>query len=190
MSNAELVDWARSTARNLLADSLPRRWKHVQGVAATANRIRKAVGADGEVLVASAWLHDIGYSPEVKVTGFHPIDGASYLQTQELTPRLCALVARHSGAVHEGALRDLKDAVEGFPDEQTAARNALWYCDMTSGPDGQALSINDRLDDIRMRYGTEHLVSRAISAAEEDLRAAVESTEQLMQAHGLVNMRA
>jgi HD superfamily phosphodiesterase len=63
VSNAELVDWARSTARNLLADSLPRRWKHVQGVAATANRIRKAVGADGEVLVASAWLHDIGYSP-------------------------------------------------------------------------------------------------------------------------------
>jgi hypothetical protein len=86
--------------------------------------------------------------------------------------------------------KDLKDAVEGFPDEQTAARNALWYCDMTSGPDGQPLSINDRLDDIRMRYGTEHLVSRAISAAEEDLRAAVESTEQLMQAHGLVNMRA
>jgi hypothetical protein len=32
-----------------------------------------------EVLVAAAWVHDIGYAPELLATGFHPLDGARYL---------------------------------------------------------------------------------------------------------------
>ena len=26
-------------------------------------------------LVASCWLHDIGYAPALRYTGFHPLDG-------------------------------------------------------------------------------------------------------------------
>jgi hypothetical protein len=30
-------------------------------------------------LVAAAWLHDIGYAPELAKTGFHPLDGSAAL---------------------------------------------------------------------------------------------------------------
>ncbi len=68
--------WAESTARGLLEIALPRRWAHTCGVAATAATIADLLGADAEVLAAAAWLHDIGYSPALAVTGFHPLDGA------------------------------------------------------------------------------------------------------------------
>jgi hypothetical protein len=31
--------------------------------------------ADRPVLIAAAWLHDIGYAPGLPETGFHPLDG-------------------------------------------------------------------------------------------------------------------
>src|SRR5262245_41246668 len=57
-----LADWAETTARDLLADPLPRRWAHTQGVAATARTLASLLGADAGLLLAAAWLHDIGYS--------------------------------------------------------------------------------------------------------------------------------
>ncbi|WKU05620.1 hypothetical protein [Micromonospora sp. HUAS LYJ1] len=58
---ADLVDTARDVARYLLERSLPRRWRHVQAVAAKAGRVSVAVPVeDRAVLVASAWLHDVG----------------------------------------------------------------------------------------------------------------------------------
>ena len=38
-------------------------------------------------LVAAAWLHDIGYAPELVETGFHPLDGARYLRREGLMNR-------------------------------------------------------------------------------------------------------
>lgn len=35
---------------------------------------------DRDLLVAAAWLHDIGYAPELRDTGFHPLDGARHLE--------------------------------------------------------------------------------------------------------------
>ncbi|MEU7799522.1 hypothetical protein AB0B10_09645 [Micromonospora arborensis] len=76
---AALVDTAREVARQLLETPLPRRWSHVQAVAAKADRISAAVPAeDCEVLEASAWLHDVGYSPDLVDTGFHSLDGGRW----------------------------------------------------------------------------------------------------------------
>jgi hypothetical protein len=53
-----------------LVSSLGRRWRHVQGVAARAALLTSTVSVEeGEALVASAWLHDIGYAEELAVTG-------------------------------------------------------------------------------------------------------------------------
>ena len=60
-----LPAWAEDLARNLLEDTLPRRWAHVQGVAARARSLAPAFAADKELLEAAAWLHDIGYLPEL-----------------------------------------------------------------------------------------------------------------------------
>jgi len=56
------------------------RWDHTREVAACALSKAAAVpDEDRRLLVDAAWLHDIGYSPEVYRTGFHPLDGARYL---------------------------------------------------------------------------------------------------------------
>ncbi|MFF4877985.1 HD domain-containing protein [Micromonospora sp. NPDC000668] len=47
-------------ARTKLEVALPRRWSHVQAVAAKARRIAAAVPQeDRDILVAAAWLHDV-----------------------------------------------------------------------------------------------------------------------------------
>jgi putative nucleotidyltransferase with HDIG domain len=75
-----LVSWAIHLSQALLQESLPRRWAHVQGVAARARSLAPVLGADAELLEAAAWLHDIGYAPGLTVTGLHALDGARYLR--------------------------------------------------------------------------------------------------------------
>ena len=62
------------------------------------------LGADADLLEAAAWLHDIGYSPDLAVTGLHALDGARYLRdTKHADTMLCRLVAYHD-AVPAGRL--------------------------------------------------------------------------------------
>ena len=54
---------------------------HFAGVAAKATALSGAVpDAEAGLLVAAAWLHDIGYASGLRNTGFHPLDGARYLR--------------------------------------------------------------------------------------------------------------
>ena len=69
-----IAAWAEGLARSLLADSLPRRWSHVQGVAARARTLKPSLGTDADLIEAAAWLHDIGYLPELAHTGLHGLD--------------------------------------------------------------------------------------------------------------------
>ena len=73
------VAWARAQAEQFMSP-LGRRWAHVQAVAARAASLPFG-GADRELLVAAAYLHDIGYAPELAATGFHPLDGARHLRS-------------------------------------------------------------------------------------------------------------
>src|SRR6476469_1516238 len=58
-----LASWGEQLAWALPHDPLPRRWAHVQGVAARARGLVPVLGADADLLEAAAWLHDIGYAP-------------------------------------------------------------------------------------------------------------------------------
>ena len=73
-------EWAEQVARELLEEPLPRRWAHTQGVAAQAASLARILGEHADLITAAAWLHDIGYSPAIAHTGFHPLDGARYLR--------------------------------------------------------------------------------------------------------------
>ena len=174
-----LPAWAEDLARNLLEDTLPRRWAHVQGVAARARSLAPAFAADKELLEAAAWLHDIGYLPELAQTGLHALDGARYLRdVQHATPMLCRLVAHHSCAVIEAEERDLADVLrrEFEPPPQPLA-DALTFCDMTTTPDGEPTNVDRRLAEILHRYGSEHLVSRSIRRATPMILRAVGEVE-------------
>ena len=172
---------AEGLARSLLADPLPRRWSHVQGVAARARTLKPSLGPDAELLEAAAWLHDIGYLPELAHIGLHSLDGARYLRdVQHADPMLCRLVAHHSYAVIEAEERGLAHVLtrEFAPPPQPLA-DALTFCDMTTSPDGEQVQVHNRLAEIHDRYGTGHLVSRFIRRA----------TPLILEAVGQVNAR-
>jgi putative nucleotidyltransferase with HDIG domain len=173
-----MVSEAREMARCVLAEALPRRWEHVQGVAGKAERVSASLELSGDVLVSAAWLHDIGYAPELLATGFHPLDGARYLAGLGAPERVVNLVARHSNAILEAELRGIGALVAVFPDEGGALRDALWYCDLTTSPDGQPVSAADRMSEIKERYGPGTIVTRFITDGAPELLAAVERTER------------
>ena len=165
---------AHDIARSLLEDSLPRRWAHVQGVAETARTLAPVLGKNADLLIAAAILHDIGYAPRLADTGFHPLDGARYLRDIEhAQPMVCRLVAHHSCAVIEAEERGLvRQLAREFKPAPRDLADALIYCDMTTGPDGQRMRIGQRLADIRARYGPTDLVTRAIARSAPELEAA------------------
>jgi HD superfamily phosphodiesterase len=172
--------WAAERARKLLEVPLPRRWAHVQGVAAQARSLAPILGDDADLLEAAAWLHDIGYSPELSGTGFHPLDGARYLRDfEQADPRLCILVANHSCAILEADERGLADALSSeFPSPDPQLNDALAYCDMTTTPTGDVVSVYDRLSEIIARYGPNDVVTRFIRRAEPELVSSVARTGQ------------
>lgn len=170
--------WASGLASDLLAEPLPRRWAHVQGVAERARRAVPVAGDDGSLLVAAGLLHDIGYAPDLVDTGFHPIDGARYLRGISAPERIVCLVAHHSCAVLEAELRGLLPELAEFDDEgATPIRDALWWADMTTTPTGDPTTVTERVREIQQRYGPDDIVSCFIRWAWPELLGAVDRTE-------------
>jgi HD domain len=175
---------AEDLARSLLEGPLPRRWSHVRGVASTARRLAPILADNTDLLAAAALLHDIGYAPGLNDSGFHPLDGARHLRdTEHADPVLCRLVAHHSCAIIEAEEYGLATQLAGeFKPAPRALADALIYCDITTGPDGQHMTIDQRLADIRERYGPSHPVSRALARSEPHLKAAADRVSRKLAA--------
>jgi putative nucleotidyltransferase with HDIG domain len=182
MEGTFLASWARNTARRLLAGHLPRRWSHTAGVARRAEQVARVLPeGERELLVAAAWLHDIGYAAELVDTGLHSLDGARYLLRAGVSRRVCGLVAHHSGAAAVAELRGLACGLAEFDDDHGRLRDALWYCDMTTSPDGHPMTVNDRLGEIRLRRGPDDPVVRALAVNVDERLAAVRRTHRLLR---------
>ncbi|WP_433018117.1 HD domain-containing protein [Kribbella sp. CA-294648] len=157
---------AQLVARDLLAEELPRRWAHTQGVAGRARELTRVLGPDAELIEVAAWLHDIGYSSTLVVCGFHPLDGARYLRdvlgVDEVVYRL---VAQHTCAVIEAAERGIGSLIEEFPPPEDELLEALTYCDLTADVDGRPVDVEERLGEILQRYPAGHVVHRSITRA-------------------------
>ena len=171
-----LASWAQQLAMALLQEPLPRRWAHVQGVAGRARSLAPVLGSDADLLEAAAWLHDVGYAPDLAVTGLHQLDGARYLRdAQRADTILCRLVACHSCAIVEASERGLAEVLDlEFEPAPQELSDALTYCDMTTSPDGELVPVEQRLAEIHDRYGLGHLVSRSIQRATPMILRAVE----------------
>jgi putative nucleotidyltransferase with HDIG domain len=155
------VDETRDLAADLLGN-LPERWRHTVGVAERAAGLTETIGDDDPaLLVAAAWLHDIGYADEVADTGFHPLDGARYLDRRRWPSRLSALVAHHSGACFVAEARGLSDAISAYPREESALSDALTYADQTIGPGGRPMTVRQRNAEMLARHGPDSPNARA-----------------------------
>ncbi|WP_445269029.1 HD domain-containing protein [Streptomyces sp. DSM 41634] len=175
----DLTDRAYGLAESLLAEPLPRRWSHSLGVAERARSLRSILGGDAALMEAAAVLHDVGYSPRIASTGFHPLDGARFLRDQEgVDERVVRLVAHHSCALLEAEERGLREELATeFELERPELVDALVFCDMTTTPDGGHTTSQDRVSEIVGRYGPDTIVGRFIQRAAPEIHAAVQRVE-------------
>lgn len=158
---------ARKRAAALLS-ATGDRWLHTQTAAAAAREAAITVAEeDQRLLVASAWLHDIGYFHPKPPTGFHPVDGALLLVDEGWPRRLASLVAHHSEARFGASARGFKNQLQAFDREDGPVTDALIYADMTAGPDGRRTHLRERLDDIRARHAGEPARLRAARTSRE-----------------------
>ena len=171
-----LLTDARSEARRLV-EPLGRRWLHVSAVGQKAERIGLELGLHAELLAAACWLHDIGYAPELVETGMHAIDGARHLRRTGWDERIVSMVAHHSCAVLEAEERGLSADLLEFARPPRDYEDAVCFCDMTTGPDGATVDARDRLEEIEVRYGPDHLVTRFIRRARPETLSVVSRVE-------------
>ncbi|WP_232518801.1 HD domain-containing protein [Mycobacterium intracellulare] len=145
------------------------RYSHSAGVAATAGRLARVLAPGHEEdIVAAAWLHDIGYSPELMDTGtgFHPLDGAKYAEQAGISPNVVSLIAHHTGAVVEARERGLDKQLAAFPLPVNVAALAILSCaDLCTGPDGVPVDPAERIDEVLQRYPATDPVHRAIATS-------------------------
>ncbi|WP_375430169.1 HD domain-containing protein [uncultured Friedmanniella sp.] len=155
----------------------PDRRAHSLEVGRKVQSVQTLVGQGlREDLVTAGTLHDIGYGyPD---TGFHPLDGARLLAREGFSPVVCSLVLRHSASMIEAEERGIDLAVYGdfaVNDDLAAAHQLVWWADMTTGPTGETVTVEDRLDEIATRYGPEDLVTRFIRRARPILMASCQA---------------
>ena len=103
------MQWSPTLCKEVAADLLrlaPERWRHVERVAGHLGESRSG-DTEADLLQRAAWLHDIGYAPDVHGTGMHAIDGATFLDRSGAPQELVGLVAFHTGAEFEAEERGL-----------------------------------------------------------------------------------
>jgi putative nucleotidyltransferase with HDIG domain len=179
---APLAFAARDLAHTELAGDV-RRLRHCAGVARAAREIVDAVpNHDVDTLIAAAWLHDIGYGPTARATGFHPLDGARFLRRRGWPLRVCGLVAYHSGAYFVAEELGLDGELREFGEERGPLADALTYADQTTGPFGERLPLGDRMADMLRRHGPESANARAHTRRGPYLRAIAQRVESRLLA--------
>lgn len=155
------VRHAQALARELLGP-VGTRLAHVRTAGFVASRLAVLFGPeDAELLVVAATLHDIGYSPRIAHTGFHPLDGGAFLRSEGFPEGLVTLVANHSLALMTADGSSRRVLREEFPSAGGLLTDALSYADMHSAPDGRVIPVQHRLADIARRHSGPEEVARA-----------------------------
>jgi hypothetical protein len=160
---------ARELAESCLRD-MGGRWLHVQAVGRWAEELQRRGLDVSDAVVVAAWLHDVGYGESVVDTGFPPIDGARWLADQGAPPGVVALVAYHSGARYKAEERGLADALAQFSEPDPDELDLLTLIDMSTGPTGVRVAVNERLAEILKRYPSDDPVHRAVSRSRSYLQ--------------------
>ena len=167
------VHAARALAQDLL-DGLEPRWSHVRGAGELAERLVDS-GLVDEVVASAAWLHDIGYSPDLVDTGLHALDGARYLPALGAPVELVALVAHHTGADFEAEELGLADDLQAMPYPLQKNLDTLTLVDLVVGPYGTLIDPGVRVAEILSRYRRDSPVFQAVARSGPDLLRTAEA---------------
>jgi hypothetical protein len=148
------IDEARDVAREVLTD-LPRRLKHSLAVGDTSAVVAeqaKCRPQTAQLATIAAYLHDLGYASPLHQTRFHPIDGARYLERLGWDA-LVPFVAHHSQAWLQAQVLELDLELHEFRKLRGIVQDVVDYSDVRTGPDGQRMTPEERLDEIVRRHG-------------------------------------
>lgn len=149
------------------------RWEHLSGVGRCAEALAERSDLVTLDVVLAAWLHDVGYGPAVKTSGFHPLDGARYLRDEVgVSDEVVRLVAWHTGAAFEAEERGLADELAEFGRPDAQALDVLTMIDLGVSPTGEPIRDVDRVAEILRRYEDGDPVFRAVTRSRSSLLAA------------------
>jgi len=135
--------------------STRRRYEHSRGVAQQAARAARSVRLPGErrrVLLAAAWLHDIGYALEGDA---HAVAGARALRRAG-HERLARIVAHHSNAAERARWAGMPPIDPEFPrpsGDDAELLSLLDIADLLTGAGGERVDPAGRLADMVERRG-------------------------------------
>lgn len=163
-----------------LLQPLGRRWTHTSAVAARAESAASVLpDSERDVVIAAAFVHDLGYAEGIAGSGFHHLDGARFLRDLG-EDRLAGLVAFHSAGRWEAEARGLTRELVEFDDERSLTADVLAYADLLTGPDGTPTGLAARIEEVERRYGSEHPVTRSLRAGQPDLAARLGHVQALL----------
>jgi HD superfamily phosphodiesterase len=131
--------WSTHEAQDLAREfvmGMGRRWSHVAAVGQAAEDLASA-GRISKTVAVAAWLHDVGYAPELVATGMHALDGARALERLGAAREVVALVGHHTGALYEAEERGLLAEWSELPTPDPDDLDVLTMLDLATGPSGQ-----------------------------------------------------
>ena len=171
-----------------LLPPLGNRWLHVQGVVERARFVAPIFDeGDQALLITAAYLYDLGYAPSLKQTAFQPLDGAVYLRSQGYE-RVACLVTHHFAVRYEAQVRGCDALLQEFPRERSPLADALEYCNCTTGPTGEQITLKQCAAEIRSRYQAGDVVVQALGLAMPHLALAVARTQQRLLRSGDIHV--
>ena len=157
-------DISREALKAILGDD-PDRLAHCVEVAVLAKELGAALfsPADAEQLEIAGLWHDAAYSTKLRITGFHPLDGAIFLAHAGADVRVIDAVLQHGAAsVFASETPGFRALYEELS-KATAARDfieILNVCDMRVGPTGKRTTVRERTADVQRRYGSENVIHK------------------------------
>jgi predicted hydrolase (HD superfamily) len=116
-------------------------------------------------VVAAAWLHDIGYAARLRRTGFHPLDGALYLISQDWPERIVRLVAHHSLAAFEAPFHGVGPHLGVIEPVMGVDADILISADLQSGSGEPIPTVAQRLEQMSVADDRLGLIPADIRAA-------------------------
>ncbi len=144
------------------------RMNHSKSVSKVAKLIALEMGLTEDLVekveIASL-LHDIGYSDDFKFAHFHPVDGYFYLKYNGWD-KLFQTVALHHSLSKNLAETTRKDVIsiynncEYLTEEEELIVNIVSEADFQVNSIGNIVSFEERLQDIKERYGENTPISK------------------------------
>jgi putative nucleotidyltransferase with HDIG domain len=176
---SKTVNWSHRWAVQLCEEALredPARLSHCLAVGEASRAVARELGdVDSSLLAAAGVLHDIGYAAHLVQTGQHAIDGARYLASLGISEEIVSLVAHHSCATFEARIRGLSHLMGEFRPPRPAALDTLTFADMTTGPTGENVTVQERFRDIRFRHQPQSVTWQFLDTAATCLEHAANS---------------